>query len=187
MVTHTNSTGHGRRRIPRRPLLTAVLILFVLAGLWSFLWPGKLITPVAGATARDWHPQSYWHPNWGQSVVHKGIDIFASRGTPVVAAGPGMVLYAGQWGAGGNVVVALGPDLCLHYYAHLEAIRTQAGSMVARGEVLGTVGNTGNAVSTPPHLHYAIMTMVPRPWRWDDSGQGWRKMFYLNPAAELYG
>ena len=59
---------------------------------------------------------------------------------------------------GGNVVWIVGPDLSRHYYAHLEdyAARIQAGDWVEAGEVIGYVGNTGNAENTPPHLHYGI-------------------------------
>ena len=51
--------------------------------------------------------------------------------------------------------------------------------------LIGTVGNTGNAINTPAHLHYAIVTIIPYPWRIDGSKQGWRKMFYLNPIDFL--
>ena len=51
--------------------------------------------------------------------------------------------------------------------------------------VIGTVGNTGNAKTTPAHLHYSIVTMIPYPWRIDDARLGWQKMFYLNPIDYL--
>jgi murein DD-endopeptidase MepM/ murein hydrolase activator NlpD len=54
-----------------------------------------------------------------------------------------------------------------------------------RSEALGIVGTTGNAKGKPPHLHYAIVTLIPYPWRIDSKPQGWKKMFYLNPIDYL--
>ena len=60
--------------------LLALLFLLILC------WPERLQIPVAGAGTQDWNPHSYWAYPWGKSVVHKGIDIFAKRGTPTLAA-----------------------------------------------------------------------------------------------------
>ncbi|MGE8638481.1 MAG: M23 family metallopeptidase, partial [Achromobacter sp.] len=58
---------------------------------------------------------------------------------------------------GGQVVWVLGPGRQRHYYAHLDGYADiQRGQLVAAGDVLGYVGNTGNAQGTPPHLHYGI-------------------------------
>ena len=89
--------------------------------------------------------------------VHQGVDIFAPRGTLVVAAADGIVTSAGINGLGGNVVWQVRPlrgeSL---YYAHLDRQLVKAGSYVRRGDVLGTVGNTGNARGGPTHLHFGI-------------------------------
>ncbi len=165
----------------RRTFLLVSVAVF-LAGL---ALPQCLVMPVRGATRADWNPQTFWRSPWGVSGVHKGIDIFAKEGTPVVSAAPGVVLYSGTLALGGNVVVVAGPKWRLHYYAHLRE-RTIAGwRLVARGEVIGTVGATGNAAGKPPHLHYTIATAVPYPWRADRGVQGWKKMFYLNPLDYL--
>jgi murein DD-endopeptidase MepM/ murein hydrolase activator NlpD len=177
----------GHSFIARRPLFTVIALLILAAGLWSLFWPGKLMVPVPGAGAHDWRPQSSWNPGWGQTMMHKGIDIFATQGAPVLAAGPGIVIFAGEWGADGKVVVSLGPDLCLHYYANLQSINAESGQTLAQGDVLGAVGHANDPFMASPHLHYAIISLVPRLWRWDDVGQGWKKMFILNPAAELGG
>ncbi len=103
----------------------------------------------------------------------------------LVAAAPGIVLYAGTLAPGGNVVVVAGPKWRLHYHAHLRDIQTAGGQFVSKGETLGTVGTTGNAVGTPPHLHYTIGTPLPYVWRADRDVQGWKKMFYLNPLDHL--
>jgi murein DD-endopeptidase MepM/ murein hydrolase activator NlpD len=169
------------RRSWRRRLLPAIAVLFVA----SMVAPDRPIVPVQGASVADWHPQSFWHHPWGASGVHKGIDIFAPEGRPVLAATSGFVVFSGRQGAGGNVAVVLGPRWRLHYYAHLREIGAAAGSFVAQGDALGTVGTTGNAAGRPPHLHYTVLTLPPYPWRVDSEPQGWKKMFYLDPGALL--
>lgn len=174
-------------RRPRRrrfTLVIAVLAVLVIAGL---LIPGRYLIPVEGATTSDWNRDTFWHEPWGASGVHKGVDIFADKGTNVLASTGGVVLYRGQIDRGGNVVVILGPKWRLHYYAHLDAIDDAAGRVVSSGTVIGTVGNSGNAAGKPSHLHYALVSLVPYPWRMDADTQGWKKMFYLDPTARLGG
>ena len=88
---------------------------------------------------------------------HEGVDIFAPRGTPVVAAAPGVATRVGTNRLGGNVVFVsdrLREEA--HYYAHLDTQLVAEGVSVRAGDTLGLVGNTGNARSTPPHLHFGI-------------------------------
>jgi murein DD-endopeptidase MepM/ murein hydrolase activator NlpD len=88
---------------------------------------------------------------------HEGIDIFAPRGTPVFSTTRGIVTRVGVNRLGGQIVGVLGPGLEWHYYAHLEQFGSfREGDLVRPGDVLGYVGNTGNARETPPHLHYGI-------------------------------
>lgn len=90
---------------------------------------------------------------------HEGIDIFAPRGTPVLAASNGFVTQVGQNRLGGNVVWVWNPSRGARlYYAHLQDQLVQTGAFVQAGDTLGTVGNTGNAKTTPPHLHFGIYT-----------------------------
>lgn len=88
---------------------------------------------------------------------HHGIDIFAPRNTPVLAAADGTVSRVGTSPRGGNIVwvwdAKRGQS---HYYAHLETQAVSAGERVAAGDVIGYVGNSGNARTTPPHLHFGI-------------------------------
>jgi murein DD-endopeptidase MepM/ murein hydrolase activator NlpD len=88
---------------------------------------------------------------------HQGVDIFAKRGTPVVAATDGIVWKVGTNGLGGNVVWVARPFRGeRHYYAHLDRQLVTPGTFVKAGDVIGTVGNTGNARTTAPHLHFGI-------------------------------
>ena len=87
---------------------------------------------------------------------HEGIDIFAPRGTPVVAAASGTVSGRTSNTLGGKVVWLRadgGPGL---YYAHLDSQLVRPGERVSPGDTVGLVGNTGNARMTPPHLHFGV-------------------------------
>ena len=96
--------------------------------------------------------------NGGRS--HEGVDIFASRGTPVVAATEGFITRTGNTGLGGKQVWQrdgrLGNSL---YYAHLDSIMVQGGAQVKTGDTIGLVGSTGNAEGGAPHLHFGIYAL----------------------------
>ena len=94
-------------------------------------------------------------PRDGGRRRHEGVDIFADRGTPVVAAISGRVTRVGESKLGGNTLWMRGEGLSF-YYAHLDTVSARTGQKVSPGDVLGTVGNTGNARTTPPHLHFGI-------------------------------
>ena len=142
--------------------------------------------PVSGATAQDWNPKSFWYYPWGRSGTHKGIDIFAKEGTPVLAATQGLVVHTGEDSMGGNIVLVLGGKWRFHYYAHLHSIDTQALRWVKAGEPIGTVGSSGNAKGKPPHLHYAIRTLYPQPWLYEAGvPQAWNKLFFVDPNRWL--
>lgn len=88
---------------------------------------------------------------------HQGIDIFAPRGTPVRSTTRGIVARIGENSLGGTVVWVLGPGGDRHYYAHLNSVADiKTGQRIVPGDVLGTVGTTGNARGTSPHLHYGV-------------------------------
>ncbi|MBL0128592.1 MAG: M23 family metallopeptidase [Flavobacteriales bacterium] len=161
----------------RRILL--ILLVVLVAGLCI---PQQLHMPVQGADTNSFHPRSFWFHPWGASGTHKGVDIFAKKGTAVNAATAGWILYTGSLSRGGNVVLVLGPKWRVHYYAHLDTIHVSRFAWVCGGERIGAVGATGNAHGKPPHLHYSIATLLPYPWRVDGDPQGWKKMFYLDPT-----
>ncbi|MEI2416243.1 M23 family metallopeptidase [Orrella sp. JC864] len=98
-----------------------------------------------------------WGAPRGNGRRHEGIDIFAPRGRPVLSATEGIVTRKGSSPLGGNIVWVMGPGRQMHYYAHLDRHGSvEPGDRVQAGTPLGTVGNTGNARGTPPHLHYGI-------------------------------
>ncbi|MGH7710722.1 MAG: peptidoglycan DD-metalloendopeptidase family protein [Gemmatimonadaceae bacterium] len=89
--------------------------------------------------------------------VHHGIDIFAVRGTAVLAATDGVVRSTAANELGGNVVWLRDERRSQTlYYAHLDRHTVDAGQRVRTGDTLGFVGNTGNARTTRPHLHFGI-------------------------------
>lgn len=93
---------------------------------------------------------------------HRGNDMFAERGTPVVAMGDGVVTHLqprDRRGSLGGIWLKITLDSGLRlYYAHLDSIAegVTKGSKVRIGDVVGYVGDTGNAKGTPPHLHIEI-------------------------------
>jgi len=152
----------------------------------GFIIPQQMIIPVSGATTKSWAEDSFWAYPWGTSITHKGIDIFAERGTDVISSTYGMVVYTHEGGKGGKSVMILGPKCWFHYYAHLDSYDAFVFQPVKQGTVLGTVGDTGNAKGKPPHLHYVITSPFPYPQLYDsESVQGWKKMFHLSPDTWL--
>ncbi|WP_375435512.1 peptidoglycan DD-metalloendopeptidase family protein [uncultured Hymenobacter sp.] len=93
----------------------------------------------------------------GGARRHEGIDIFAKRGTPAVAAAAGYITRVNETPRGGKVVWLADTEHSQHiYYAHLDQQLVQPGQQVRVGDTLGLIGNTGNARTTPPHLHFGI-------------------------------
>lgn len=88
--------------------------------------------------------------------THKGNDLFAPRGTPVVAVTDGTVRLRSN-SLGGIVAYLVGAE-ATYYYAHLDgyAPGISTGQRVTRGTAIGYVGNTGNAIGTSPHLHFQL-------------------------------
>lgn len=116
----------------------------------------SLAFPVSGRDSRA--VKSGWGADRdGGRRSHQGVDIFAPRGTPVLAAADGWVRNVGITNLGGKVVWVSDPLRGQSlYYAHLDSQIARAGDRVKIGDTLGLVGNTGNARTTPPHLHFGI-------------------------------
>lgn len=101
---------------------------------------------------------SWGAPRDGGRRKHRGIDIFAPKGTAVVAVADGIISYIGEQPKGGQCLWLTTESGASFYYAHLDrwAPGLFEGMEVKTGDLLGYVGNTGNAKTTPPHLHFGI-------------------------------
>lgn len=112
--------------------------------------------PVSGAGNKN--VQSLWAASRdGGKRSHEGIDIFAPRGTPLIAITDGRITSTGDRGLGGKQVwLRDGLFGKTMYYAHLDSINVVEGQRVKLGDTIGFVGNTGNAETTEPHLHFGI-------------------------------
>lgn len=113
--------------------------------------------PVVGIKASHLY-NSWGDPRDGGKRSHRGIDIFAPRGTPIVAVLDGIISYIGDQPKGGHSLWLTSEAGTSFYYAHLDrwAPGLYEGMEVQSGDLLGFVGNTGNALTTPPHLHFAV-------------------------------
>ena len=94
------------------------------------------------------------NPFTGKAVLHAGLDIANRTGTPIVSPAKGTVISAGWQNAYGNCVVINHGNSITTRYAHMEKFVVKEGQEVSRGEVIGSIGNTGR--STGPHLHYEV-------------------------------
>ena len=115
-----------------------------------------LAFPVTGAGNRNIQ-SVFGDPRDGGARNHHGVDIFAPRGTPVLAASDGRVYRVRETARGGRVVWLRDEQRGYRfYYAHLDRQLVEDGTVVQAGDTLGLVGNTGNARTTPPHLHFGV-------------------------------
>lgn len=106
----------------------------------------------AGAMVTNVRLTSHFGQRWGR--LHAGLDFAGPVGTPIRAVRPGKVTFAGgQQGYGNKVELTLADGTVL-YFAHLNSIAVTEGQQVSAGQVIATLGNTGN--STGPHLHFEV-------------------------------
>jgi murein DD-endopeptidase MepM/ murein hydrolase activator NlpD len=125
-------------------------------------FPGFLPVPVDGVRIGDLR-DSYGDPRSG-GRWHQGIDILAPRHTPVRSTTEGIVLRKARLKLGGITVTVVGPGGSRHYYAHLERwAKVKEGKKVKPGDILGYVGNSGNARNSPTHLHYSVSLPSRQP------------------------
>ena len=119
----------------------------------------KIAMPLEDVTKRQ--IADTWGAPRGTGRRHEGQDIFAPKGTPILSATNGFIYKIGENNLGGQTVSVISAGGRVYYYAHLEkyAPNIEVGDRVTTRSVLGYVGTTGNAVGTPPHLHFGIYTM----------------------------
>jgi murein DD-endopeptidase MepM/ murein hydrolase activator NlpD len=137
-----------------------------------------LIVPVQGVPRAALHDTFAAARSKGRS--HNAIDIMAPRGTPVLAADDGRLEKISSNRGGGLAAYQSDPSgQFIYYYAHLagyaEGLRD--GQPLRRGDVIGYVGTTGNAPSTAPHLHFAVMLLTHQGRWWGGEA--------VNPYAAL--
>ncbi|MCB1529389.1 MAG: peptidoglycan DD-metalloendopeptidase family protein [Rhodospirillales bacterium] len=113
-----------------------------------------MTTPIDGARMSSGFGMRR-HPVLGYSKMHKGMDFAAATGTPIYAAGDGVVEKAGRFSSYGKYVRIRHNSELKTAYAHMSKIKTRVGARVTQGQVIGYVGTTGR--STGPHLHYEVL------------------------------
>jgi len=115
-----------------------------------------LARPVKNARISSRFTKRRFHPILKRWKAHLGMDYAARRGTPVVAAGSGTVIYAARMGSYGNLIKIRHKDSYETRYAHLKSFRRgiKRGKRVKKGQTIGYVGTTGR--STGPHLHFEL-------------------------------
>jgi murein DD-endopeptidase MepM/ murein hydrolase activator NlpD len=117
--------------------------------------------PVKGKNSRS-IASFFGDPRDGGSRDHHGVDIFAPRHTPVLAPSDASVTRVGEGDIGGRYVWLYDSKRSMYlYFAHLETRDVERGDKVRAGQLIGTVGNTGNARTTAPHLHFGIYSNGP--------------------------
>jgi murein DD-endopeptidase MepM/ murein hydrolase activator NlpD len=197
----------GKLKLIFTNLLTAVIVAVVTSAFWIYAYgnekpavvsptaangegdelpievgPTGLVIPVAGVKASDL-VDTYKQARAGGARVHDAMDIMAPHGTPVLAAAPGKVekLFYSKGGGGITVYVRSPDSRYIFYYAHLQeyAPGLKEGQVVKQGDRLGTVGSSGNASPSGPHLHFAVHRMDPQ----DD----WHDGSPVNPYPLLVG
>jgi murein DD-endopeptidase MepM/ murein hydrolase activator NlpD len=135
----TRAAAAARAPAPTAPTTTTYLKVFPVQGDYSYF-------------------DDYGAPRGSGS--HQGNDIMSDRGTPLVAVDDGVIskMSRAETGRGGIYIWLRRADGVQYYYAHMESIAEglETGSRITVGQVVGTVGNTGDARGAPPHLHFEI-------------------------------
>ncbi|MFQ4146698.1 M23 family metallopeptidase [Chlorogloeopsis sp. ULAP02] len=104
----------------------------------------------------------------GQVFFHSGIDLLAAKGTTVSAIAPGTVVFAGEQGTYGNLVIINHDGGLQSRYAQLDSIKAKVGQQVKQGDLLGTVGTTGQPTINQPHLHFEVRSSSSLGWKAKD-------------------
>lgn len=113
------------------------------------------VFPVVGAT--EWSGGSYMDKHTKGDRSHHAIDIYAETGSSIVAPMSGKVTGTGSAGLGGNWIRIQGDDGNTYYFAHMNTpTHLEVGASVNGGSAVGSVGNSGSARTTKPHLHFSM-------------------------------
>jgi murein DD-endopeptidase MepM/ murein hydrolase activator NlpD len=160
-----------------------VIIIYILFALGCSINERKygISSPIIHGKVRV-DSLSFWYSPWGESPMHKGIDMFTNKGNSIHSVKNGIVLDCGYGTIAGNYAYILSFDFKIYYYAHMEVCYIRRYQTVKKLQLIGLVGDSGNANGKPPHLHFSIFSIFPIIQKFDnDAIFGWKKMFYLNP------
>ena len=135
-------------------------------------WNGAFARPSAGYVSTEFGVRRYYNGVFANNYYHRGVDYAAATGTPVKAPAAGQIRLVGYERNGfeihGNTIGLDHGQGVQSIFVHLHSIRVKEGQFVQKGEVIGTIGNTG--ASTGPHLHWGLYVngvgVDPVPWRY---------------------
>lgn len=133
MIRRMERTPQGMRRLARA-------------------WHGSFLRPVPGRITSPFGMR--YHPVIGRYKLHTGVDIACPIGTPVHAAGSGVVIIAGWYNAYGHAVLIDHGGGVTTLYGHQSRVIVRSGQSVSKGQVIGYSGNSG--MSTGPHCHFEV-------------------------------
>ncbi|TVP61387.1 MAG: M23 family metallopeptidase [Nodularia sp. (in: Bacteria)] len=108
------------------------------------------------------------HPTTGEVFFHSGVDLLAPVGSPVQAIAPGTIVFANDQGTYGQLVIINHSGGLQSRYAHLGDIQVSVGEKVDQGDLLGTVGTTGEPTGSQPHLHFEMRSSSDLGWVAED-------------------
>lgn len=166
----------------KKPLLLLLASTIFMVGYWI---PEGRHVPVEGAKPYDWQTTAYGYRIGGLDT-HKGINIFARKGTAVEASTSGLVLYRENSPQGNNSVWVLGAKWRLHHYANLDKVEVKPASWVKTGEKIGTVGVSASAAARTANLYYSIRSLPPLVTEWKpQQALGLEQVFYVDPHQFL--
>jgi Peptidase family M23 len=135
------------------------------------LWTGKFIAPNQGKTSSPYGVRRYYNGEFATDYYHRGLDYAGGYGSPVVAPASGKVVLVGyekkDFRVHGNVVGLDHGQGVVSIFMHMSKIEVEVGQLLAPGDVIGAIGNTGS--STGPHLHWGLyvnaVSVDPVQWR----------------------
>ncbi|MBE9199025.1 MULTISPECIES: M23 family metallopeptidase [unclassified Nodularia (in: cyanobacteria)] len=108
------------------------------------------------------------NPSSREVFFHSGVDLLASVGSPVQAIAPGTIVFADQQGTYGQLIIVNHSGGLQSRYAHLGEIKVSVGQKVNEGDLLGTVGTTGEPTGSQPHLHFEMRSSSDLGWVAED-------------------
>lgn len=135
------------------PLVTNLVNQIQNGGFSIATSSGKMLWPYVDVVTSPYGVRI--HPIFGTTKFHSGLDIAADYNAPILAADSGQVIYAGEFGAYGNLIILDHGNNLATFYAHNNYLNVSLGDLVHKGQTIALAGSTGN--STGPHLHFEVL------------------------------